>query len=130
MSQETVEIVRRSLEHYLRTDELLWDIIDPEVELHDHDVPDAARVYRGHAEWLEWAALFDDAWEDISAEVEGYIDAGAKVVVVLRLVARGRGGIALEQRNGSVHTVRDGMIVRLDYYGDLAEALEAVGLSE
>ena len=71
MSQENVEIVRRALEHDLRTDEPLWDIIDPEVEIHDHDVPDAARVYRGHAEWLEWAALFDDAWEDISADVEG-----------------------------------------------------------
>ncbi|MET0511715.1 MAG: hypothetical protein ABW135_08555, partial [Thermoleophilaceae bacterium] len=87
------------------------------------------RVYRGHAGWLEWEALFDDAWEDISAEAEDYIDAGAKVVVVLRLVARGRGGIALERRDASVHTLRDGMIVRLDYYGDLAQALEAVGLS-
>lgn len=87
MSHENVEIVRWSVEHYLRTDEHLWDIIDPEVEIHDHDVPDASRVYRGHAEWLEWEALFDDTWEDISGEAEEYIDAGAKVVVVLRIVA-------------------------------------------
>jgi ketosteroid isomerase-like protein len=69
MSQENVEIVRRSLERFLCTGEHSWEII---------------------------------AW--------------------------GRGGISLERRDASVHTLRDGKIVRLDYYGDLAEALEAVGL--
>ena len=46
MSQENVEIVRRAIEYFLRTDENLWETIDSEVEIHDHDLPDAGGVRR------------------------------------------------------------------------------------
>jgi ketosteroid isomerase-like protein len=128
MSQQNVEIVRRGIEYAIRTDEHPWDLIDPEVEIYDHDVPDAS-VYRGHGGWREWESLFDGAWESVTTEPEEYIEAGEdRVVAVLRLTAVGRGGITLERRDAAVHTLRDGKIVRLDYYGSRAEALEAVGL--
>ena len=130
MSQENVEIVRRGIDHFMRTDEHLWETIDSEVEIHEHDVPDAG-VYRGHAGWLKWEDQFDSLWEDIAVEPEEYIDAGGdRVVTVLRMRAQGRGGIPVEWRDGVVSTLRDGRIVRMDYYGSRAEALEAVGLSD
>jgi ketosteroid isomerase-like protein len=101
MSQVNVEIVRRGIE------------------------------YRGHTGWLEWEDRFDSLWEDVAVEPEEYIDAGEdKVVTVLRMKAQGRGGISLEWRDGVVSTLRDGKIIRTDYYGSPAEALEAVGLRE
>ena len=130
MSQENVEIIRRSMEYFKRTGEWLWDVIDPEIEIHDHDVPDGD-VFRGHAGWLRWERTFDSAWERVSVEPEEYIDAGGdKVVQLHRLAAQGRGGISLERQDGVVYTLRDGKIVRMDYYGSRVEALEAVGLRE
>jgi ketosteroid isomerase-like protein len=47
MSQENVEVVRRSYESYLRGDlEAALAAFDPEVETYDHDIPDA-EAYRG-----------------------------------------------------------------------------------
>ena len=132
MSQENVEIVRRGIEHFLRTDEHLWETIDPEVETRDHDLPDVG-VYRGHSGWLEWEDQFDSMWEeDIGGlEPEEYIDAGDdKVVTVFRSWAKGRGGISLEWREAAVFTLRDGKIVRLDNYASRAKALKAAGLRE
>jgi hypothetical protein len=46
MSQEDVELVREALERLLRTGEPAWDVIHEEVEVHDHDIPDASE-YKG-----------------------------------------------------------------------------------
>ena len=89
MSQENVEIIRRSMEHFKRTGEWLWDVIDPEIEIHDNDVPDGD-VFRGHAGWLKWERTFDSAWERVSIEPEEYIDAGGDKVVLLLRLARSR----------------------------------------
>ena len=128
MSQGNVEIICQSMEYFKRTGEWLWDVIDPEIEIHDHDVPDGD-VFRGHAGWLKWERTFDSAWERVSIEPEEYIDAGGdKVVLLHRFAAQGRGGISLERQDGVVFNLRDGKIVRMDYYGSRVEALEAVGL--
>jgi ketosteroid isomerase-like protein len=67
----------------------------------------------------------------VSVQPEAYIDAGGdKVVLLHRLAARGRDDISLERHDGIVYTLRDGKIVRMDYYGSRAGALEAAGLSE
>jgi hypothetical protein len=39
MSQENVEIVQQALGHFQQTGEPLWDTVDPNVEVHDHDIP-------------------------------------------------------------------------------------------
>jgi hypothetical protein len=43
-----VELARRGVEHFMQTGEQAWDLVDEEVEVHDHDILDA-REYRGHA---------------------------------------------------------------------------------
>jgi hypothetical protein len=60
-----------------------------------------------------------------------FIDAGRRVVAVLRVHAKGRGsGVDVERLDGAVLTLRDEKCIRLDYYGSRAEALKAVGLEE
>jgi ketosteroid isomerase-like protein len=131
MSHQNVEIMRRHDEHYRQTGEPQWENIDTEIEIYDHDIPDAG-IYRGHAGWREWLAHFGEAWESFAVEAEEYIDAGDdKVVELLRLTAQGKGsGVAVERQDGIVWTLRDGKVVRLDYYGSRAEALQAAGLEE
>jgi ketosteroid isomerase-like protein len=131
MSQQDVEHVRRGMEYWLRTGKALWEDLDPECEIHDHDIMDAGR-YRGHDGFRRWMADFGEAWESFTLEPREYMDAGdGKVVLLARLSARGRGsGISVERLDGLVWTVRGGKTVRLDYYSTPAAALAAVGLRE
>ena len=82
MSREDVEHMRRGVEHFRRTGEALWPQLHPDVEMHDHDIPDAA-VYRGHDGWREWSAHYSEAWESVSLEPQEYIDAGDGRVVLV-----------------------------------------------
>ena len=62
-------------------------------------------------------------------EPEEFLDADQRVVAFVRQRTIGQGsGAALEREDAMVFEVRDGKIVRLDYYNDRAEALKAVGL--
>jgi ketosteroid isomerase-like protein len=118
-----------AVEHFVRTGEPQWEFIDPNVEVHDHDIPDAG-AYRGHAGHAAWLADWGDAWDDFSIEAERWIDAGERIVFVFRLTAKGKGsGVEVKRQDAMVLTVRDGKSVRVDYYNNEAQALEAAGLS-
>ena len=130
MSQENVESARRAFERFLATGEPEWDSMAVDVEIYDHDIPDAG-VYRGHEGFLSWLADWSEPWSEFSMKPERWIDADDRVVVVLRMTAKGKGsGVEVNRRDAIVYTVRDGKTVRLDYYNNESEALEAVGLSE
>lgn len=127
--EKNIELARRGVERFLRTGEPRWDDLDPEIEIHDHDVPDAG-TYRGPDGFREWIADWAQAWESFVIQPEEYLAAADKVVAVVRVSARGKGsGVPVERLDGMVWTVRGGKAVRLDYYGSRAEALESVGLS-
>ena len=92
--------------------------------------PDAG-TYRGHEGYEQWVSDWAAAWDKFSIEPEAYIDAGERVVLVIRMTATGRGsGLELNRQDALVYTIRDAKVVRLDYYNSKAQALEAAGLSE
>jgi ketosteroid isomerase-like protein len=129
MSQENVEIVRQGFEHFLRGEQRL-ELLDPEVEVYDHDIPDAG-TYRGHEGFLTWLADWGEAWDEFSIEAERWMDAGDRVVFIFQLTARGKAsGVEVKRRDAMVWAVRDGKPVRIDYYNNVSQALEAAGLSE
>ncbi len=130
MSQENVEIVERGFEYFFATGEVPWDVFDENVEIYDHDTPDQGG-YRGHAGYARWLGDWGAAWADWSMEVEQHIDAGDSVVTFFLMRTTGRGsGIDMTRRDAQVHRLRDGKIVRSDYYNDRSLALKAVGLAE
>ena len=129
MSRENVEIARQSYDAYVRGDmEASLAMMDPEIEIYDHDILDAGE-YRGLEGMLRWQADWDSSWESWRWEAEDFVDVGDRVVVVLRLYAKGRhSGVDVERLDGAVWTMRGGKAVRLDYYGSKEEALRSVGL--
>ena len=131
MSQPNVELVRRSVEHLLATGEPLLEVLDEEIEIHDHDIPDA-RAYRGHEGYTRWFEDWGAAWAEYSFEPEEFIDADDDhVILVLRLYATGRGsGVKVERQDAVVSTLRDGKTVRIDWYNSKQQALKSVGLAE
>jgi len=128
MSQENVEVVRRGFEHLLATGEPLWETLDEQIEVRDHDIMDG-REYRGHADVRRW--LFEDwasAWSDWTAEPQEFIDVDdERVIAVFRIKATGRSsGVAIEREDAMVFEVRDRQLTRIDYYNSRQQALDAV----
>ena len=130
MSQRDVEIVRASYQA-LNAGDMVSALaaVDPGIEIFDHDIPDATESYLGLDGLLRWQDDWEASWASWRWEPEEFIDAGDRVVAVLRVYAKGRGsGVDVERLDGAVWTLREGKCIRLDYYGSKAEALEAVGL--
>ncbi len=125
MSEQNVESARQAFEHFVATGEPQWETIGTDIEVYDHDIPDAG-TYRGHQGYLSWLADWGEAWSEFNLEPERWIDAGDKVVFIFQLMAKGRGsGIEVKRRDAMVFAIRDGKQVRLDYYNNEAQALEA-----
>ena len=109
--------------------EVLWDVIDPDIEIVDHDIPDAG-TYHGHAGMTKW--IMEDwgsAWESWEIGDTEVVEAGDLIVSVFTMIARGKGsGASARRRNATVSTVRNGLISRLEYYTTEQEARAAAGL--
>jgi ketosteroid isomerase-like protein len=132
MSEENVEVVRRAFMATLEED---WETAlaahDPEVEIHDFDIPDAG-IYRGRDGFIAWLKGWGDGWESWRLEDIEFRDAGGEQVIALfRMIATGgRSGLELERDDAITYLVRDGKIVRQEYFNDQRAALEAVGLRD
>jgi ketosteroid isomerase-like protein len=131
MSQENVEIVTRCCEAFDRGDyETALNALAPDVEYDLSHFPDG-RVYRGHEGVREAFRIWMGTWEDYRQERRDLIDAGEEVVVPTLEHGRGKGsGVELDRQTVGVWTMRDGKAVRIRFYTTVAEALEAVELSE
>jgi ketosteroid isomerase-like protein len=130
VSQENVEAIQRAFVVWGETGEPDWTTMHQQIEVHDHDIMDAGE-YRGHEGFRRWLTDWSSAWSNFSMDPEEFIDAGERVVVVLRMRATGRGsGVEVERQDAIIFEVRDDMVVRVDYYNNRAQALKAVGLEE
>jgi uncharacterized protein len=132
VSQENVELARRGYDAFNRGDmEVAFELFDPEIEWSEGtDVPEP-QVYHGHDGVRRQQERFREAWESFSIEPEEFIEMGEQLVVIAKLVGRGKGsGVEVEARGAHVWTVRDGKAVRLEMYVDPAKALEAVGFAQ
>ena len=76
--------------------------------------------------WLDWTA----PWAAYRTEIERLIDAGDRVVVLVRDFGRRVGGAyEVAFSAATVWSVRDGKVVRAEFFPDRALALEAAGLN-
>ena len=126
-----MEIVRRGYEHYNRTGEPNYSVLDPEV------VYDVSRrtfdpgVFQGHEGVREFVALVAEQWEEMWIEPQDFVVAGEDVIVSVQLVGVGKeSGAETTAHAAHVWTFRDGKVVRQTTFQTMAEALEAAGLSE
>jgi SnoaL-like domain len=78
-----------------------------------------------------WNGL-DETFEELRLIPQEFVDAGDHVATRLRHYGRGkRSGIEIdEEMYHQVATFRGGRMVRIEYFGEWSEALEAAGLSE
>jgi ketosteroid isomerase-like protein len=128
VSEENVELIERSFREWDDTGEPPWHLLHADVEVHDHDIPDAD-VYHGREGAERWLAHWELAWSEFSFAPEEFLDAGDRVVAFVHVKATGRGSsVAVERDDAILYSVSDGKILRMDYYNDRDQALRAAGL--
>ena len=134
MSQENVKTARRTYAAFNEGDlGAVLAALDPDIEWNASDVFfDQPRTYRGRRAWQqEFLADLMRIFETYRAEPERVLNAGDRVVAVVRVGGRGRqSGAEALARVAHVLTFRDDKIVTFTERQDIDAALEAVGLSE
>jgi ketosteroid isomerase-like protein len=155
MSQENVEVIRRSVEHFNRAGEPARDLFDPEISFTTRGDIESSSTYTGLDGLQEAVSGFARVWDSIRWEIQKVIGGDDTFVIVFRFHLRGKGsGVELETDEAWATWMRDGKFIRIEQYGDLhfnywlvstyrngkvirsewfvdrAEALEAAGLKE
>jgi ketosteroid isomerase-like protein len=133
MSQENVEVVRRTTDAFNRGDRAAWlECFDPDAEMIPaREWPENALIRGPEAIWDTYADI-TEAWEVGSFELGEVIEAGPdNVIANSRRQARGRAsGVDLIFDYWLLASCRNGKIIRAEWFADRSDALEAAGLSE
>jgi hypothetical protein len=89
------------------------------------------QVYEGLDEVQGFLQAWTSVWDDWRLELDELLDAGDKVVTLVRQSGISRSsGVQVEMSFAMVWALADGRMTRMDMYSDRAIALKAVGLSE
>jgi len=132
MSQENVDKAEDFLAAYNRRDfDAAVEFFDPEIEW---VLPPLQRSdsCRGPDEVKRFWKGLDETFEELRLDPQESVDGGDRVAIRLRYYGRGKGsGAEVEgELYHQVTTFRDGKMVRIEYFPEWAEALEAARLRE
>ena len=134
MSQENVELVRSALEAYNAGPEAYLAFMAEDIEVRpDASVFPEATPFRGRDEFRRFLAEIDEGWDggDKLGVIREVFAVGDRVVTRTDWGGRGRAsGIDLRSSLSAVFDIRDGQIIRIEFYFDHAKALEHAGLGE
>jgi ketosteroid isomerase-like protein len=131
MSQENVEIVRRSFERFIEEGRPAWEMYAEDFQL--VNLPDApwqpSAGVKGLQEWLDFTNEVTEEWGVKVAEIET-LDS-QRVLWIGTLWAKFRAtGIRDEMPMVQLVTLAEGKVTRAESYYTREEALEAAGLRE
>jgi ketosteroid isomerase-like protein len=132
MSQETIAMLWRAQVAYNEGD---WDgalaTMDPNVVFDLTRVAPDGEVYEGYEGVKAFWRMLRDVFGDFRTDPEEVIDGGDRLFVLMHLhgsgMASGAGG---EDFLYQVVTLRQGRAVRVDFFRNRDEALQAAGLAE
>ncbi len=139
-THDNVELVRRGYrmladlrnEPEGAADRLLRDLVDERFELHPPAIyPEGPQVFRGPDGLKRWTARTREIWGEWRFELERFLDAGDRVLALVRVVAEGGlSGVRLERDTAHIWTLAGGKVTRCEVFLERVEALEALGLRD
>ena len=138
MSQENVEAIRAVYERFSEGDfRASVDLLDPHVVLvlNPEFAPSIFTAAHEALYGTEAIAAYTrdllDAWPDYTMEAEEIIAAGDGVLVGVCHRGMGRSsGVPTEDRYYTLWSFRGHKVIRIESFGERADALEAAGLRE
>jgi ketosteroid isomerase-like protein len=130
MSEENVELVRGGFDAFQEGDlSRMLDLMADDLVTYRAD-PDGA-TYHGKEGFLQATADWTEGFSEWSVIPEEFIDAGDRVLVRVRQMARGvASGIPVEGDFWFVFEMRGKRVAKWSFYIRRDAALEAAGLSE
>jgi ketosteroid isomerase-like protein len=134
MSQENVESVKRAMEAFNERDlDRMLEFADPEVEWHPPAELPGTSVYHGHDGVRRATADMLDAFGDLRAEPERFIDAGEQVIALYRWRGRGSAsGVSVDAFDVPVGVIAamnaEGLATDVRFYITWEKALEVAGV--
>ncbi len=130
MPQGNIETVRRLYRAMDARDAGAFTaVLHPDAEwLPDRRVGEG--LIRGRENVVRFFSDRAEMLAEVRTETERISETDDKVLVFVRVTGSGEGsGAGFDIRIGHLWTVRDGLVIRGEGYGDRTEALEAAGLS-
>jgi ketosteroid isomerase-like protein len=131
MSQENLDVALKALDAFNRRDRAAWlAVSDPGLEnIPPGDWPESEPIRGREAVW-DFYVEGNEPWEASPFEYAEVIEAGNdKVVAHVRAEMQGKAsGASVAWSYWQVATFRNGKTVRVEWFADRAQALEAVGL--
>ena len=131
MSQRDIDAILSSYEAFNSGDlDAAMDAFDPEIEWNVPPVLPDAQVYHGHEGVKQFWGTWRETFNDFRVVVEETFDAGERIVVMTKIIGRGRdSGIVVDSPSfGQIWTMREGKAVHVEMKPNRREALEEVGL--
>jgi ketosteroid isomerase-like protein len=133
VSDERLEVMRRWADSWNRVDlDAFADLFDANAELITDPSWMEAGPVRGRAAIMGWYEGLKESWEgrDVVA-IRELFEVKDKVVARFLWQVRGRtSGIEMDLDATSINNLKQGRIVRQQWYFDHVQALKAVGLAE
>ena len=105
--------------------------LHPEMEWVVFDTLPDPGPFKGPAGVRQFWGMWADAFDEFRAELEEYVETPDSVIIVARMVGRGKdSGAAVDTPSfPMIWTFRDEQVVRVEMQPSKAAALEAVGLA-
>jgi ketosteroid isomerase-like protein len=126
MSQEDVEIVRRSFEAWNALDVPAIRDCYTEDAVIQTPITEFGRTFEGDDPIGRWIAEMRETWAELHWDVERVFEGDGTVVSFYRSISTGRkSGIEVVRDLTGVHRLRDGLIASERIYLDREEALKA-----
>jgi ketosteroid isomerase-like protein len=129
MTDPYFETVQALLAAFRRGDvEAMLDLNHPDAEFVNPDYAIEPGTRRGREEIGQAIRRLTEFFDDVEPEsIERTPD--GRVLVISRVRTRGAAsGIGMEQMTGTIFTMREGLIVRYEWFRTPAEARDAAGL--
>jgi ketosteroid isomerase-like protein len=132
MSLDKMQVIRTAFEGLNKGDwdTALKDFAPDFVFDNSQDLGEWRGVHTGADQAKDVWQRLTEAWETIRYEIVELIPADDHVLSHQTASFRGRGGIEVETRTNWVWTFREGKVIRVETFGERADALEAAGLRE
>ena len=140
MSQnaDTIRQATDALNAFMRgglSNEEFAERFDPQIEVLWRDrqtYPDFPQHLRGLAEAIAFLEQVRNGWIDLVYELLEVIEVpDDRIVTLFRQSGRGRqSGVPIVFHYFELDTVRDGKVLKIEYFRHRADALQAAGLSE
>ena len=128
---DNVELLRKGYEAFAREDlDGIIPLLDERIEWRNPEDSPIAGTWHGHQGVREWFAQAKEAFGDIQFTPHEFRELpDGRVLVLLRAGFRAKqSGIVMEVPYVHLITIRNGLVTRLQMYGDQHRALRAAGL--